>query len=137
MMEGRYFADTFYFIALLSPRDARHHEARRMARSMACEVVTTEAVLIELADALCSPQGRLRTAVFIERLRTDQDTRIRSLDDELLKRGFDFYKSRQDKHWGMTDCISFVVMQDEGITEALTGDAHFEQAGFRILFPQS
>jgi len=136
-MRGRYFADTFYFIALISPRDARHQEARRTARGMACELVSTEAVLIELADALCSPRDRLGTAAFIEDLRRDENTLIRSLEGELLKRSLDFYKSRQDKDWGLTDCISFVVMQEEGLTEALTGDEHFEQAGFRILFPQS
>jgi len=136
-MAQRYFADTFYMIALLSPRDARHHEANRMARSLTGEVVTTEAVLIELADALCSPRDRLRTAAFIEKLRAGENTLIRPLEGELLKRSLDFYKSRQDKEWGLTDCISFVVMQEEGITEALTGDEHFRQAGFRILFPQS
>lgn len=38
-----------------------------------------------------------------------------------------------DKEWGMTDCISFVVMQDMGIIDALTTDDHFRQAGFRAL----
>jgi len=132
-----YFADTFYMIALLSPRDARHREAKRMSRSMTGKVVTTEAVLLELGDALCSPQDRLRTAAFIEELQGDENTLIRSLEGDLLRKGIEFYKSRQDKNWGLTDCISFVVMQEEGVTEALTGDAHFEQAGFRILFPQS
>jgi hypothetical protein len=40
------------------------------------------------------------------------------------------YGERMDKDWPLTDCISFVVMQREGITDALTGDRHFEQAGF-------
>jgi hypothetical protein len=45
----------------------------------------------------------------------------------------DFFEQRQDKDWSLTDCLSFVVMQDEGITRALTGDRHFEQAGFIVL----
>jgi predicted nucleic acid-binding protein len=43
------------------------------------------------------------------------------------------YDARPDKKWTLTDCISFVVMQERGITEALTGDQHFEQAGFTAL----
>jgi len=38
-----------------------------------------------------------------------------------------------DKEWGMTDCISFIVMEDHGLTDALTADEHFQQAGFRAL----
>jgi predicted nucleic acid-binding protein len=44
-----------------------------------------------------------------------------------------FYSQRLDKEWGLTDCVSFIVMQDRKITEALTTDEHFEQAGFRAL----
>jgi predicted nucleic acid-binding protein len=44
-----------------------------------------------------------------------------------------FYESRPDKAWSLTDCISFVVMNQHGLTEALTGDHHFEQAGFTAL----
>ena len=52
---------------------------------------------------------------------------------ELMERGFDLFSRRPDKEWSLTDCISFIVMSEEGITEALTGDHHFEQAGFTIL----
>jgi len=47
--------------------------------------------------------------------------------------GLELYARRPDKSWSLTDCISFVVMTDRGLTEALTGDHHFEQAGFRAL----
>jgi len=43
------------------------------------------------------------------------------------------YKSYQDKSWSIVDCISFVVMRDMEIINALTFDRHFEQAGFHIL----
>jgi hypothetical protein len=52
-------------------------------------------------------------------------------------RGIQLYNSRLDKDWSLTDCISFVVMRERGITEALTGDHHFEQAGFTTLFKQA
>jgi predicted nucleic acid-binding protein len=52
---------------------------------------------------------------------------------KLFRTGVAFYSRRPDKDWSLTDCISFVVMRDRGITEALTGDHHFEQAGFKAL----
>jgi predicted nucleic acid-binding protein len=54
-------------------------------------------------------------------------------DANLFDRGVELYDARPDKHWSLTDCISFVAMQDHGISEALTGDRHFEQAGFVAL----
>lgn len=51
----------------------------------------------------------------------------------LFDRGIELYNARDDKDWSLTDCISFVVMEEHGIKEALTGDRHFEQAGFRAL----
>ena len=48
---------------------------------------------------------------------------------ELLQRGLALYHERPDKEWQLTDCVSFVVMREE----SLTGDHHFEQAGFNAL----
>jgi predicted nucleic acid-binding protein len=43
------------------------------------------------------------------------------------------YEERPDKRWTLTDCTSFVVMEEENLAEALTGDRHFQQAGFTAL----
>jgi len=56
-----------------------------------------------------------------------------SVDRTLMHRAIDFYRGREDKEWGLTDCISFIVMEDHGLTDALTTDEHFQQAGFRAL----
>jgi pimeloyl-ACP methyl ester carboxylesterase len=69
---------------------------------------------------------------FIERCYTTPNIRVVSVDTALFLRGVDFYRSRTDKEWGLTDCISFVVMQDNSLIAALTTDEHFQQAGFRI-----
>ena len=61
------------------------------------------------------------------------NVKVVSVDSALLRRAIDFYHSRGDKEWGLTDCISFIVMEDNGLTEALTTDEHFQQAGFRAL----
>jgi len=55
------------------------------------------------------------------------------VDEELIQRGLEMFKARNDKDWSLTDCISFVVMKEKGITMALTSDHHFQQAGFEKL----
>jgi uncharacterized protein len=51
----------------------------------------------------------------------------------LLNRALELYSNRQDKTWGLIDCISFVVMSEQSLTDAVTADIHFVQAGFRAL----
>ena len=52
---------------------------------------------------------------------------------ELIEQGWELFKTRMDKEWSLTDCISFVVMKDRGIIKAITSDQHFEQSGFEKL----
>ena len=61
------------------------------------------------------------------------DVQVVRLTPALFDRAFALYSSRQDKDWGLSDCVSFIVMRDEGVTDALTFDQHFVQAGFRAL----
>jgi predicted nucleic acid-binding protein len=63
----------------------------------------------------------------------DPRIQIEPCSDALFSAGLELYRRRADKSWSLTDCMSFVVMWREGITEALTGDHHFEQAGFVAL----
>ena len=98
-------------------------------------MVTTCAVLLEVMDALSSPPGRTQAVQFWRQAEADPALVILPLDDDLLARSLGFFEQHRDKAWSLTDCISFVVMRDRGIVEALTGDRHFEQAGFRIAFP--
>jgi predicted nucleic acid-binding protein len=58
-------------------------------------------------------------------------------DHSIYQAGFELFASRPDKGWPLTDCISFVVMTERGLREALTADHHFEQAGFRPVFKTS
>ena len=55
------------------------------------------------------------------------------LSEALCAVALQLFQARADKEWGLTDCVSFVVMQERAITDALTADAHFQQAGFRSL----
>jgi len=132
-MSGNAFADSFYFIALLSPRDRAHDRAIELGRCVSGHFVTTDAVLLEVADALCAPKDRRATATYLRSLWSHPRMKVYPVDRPLLERGLAFYESRADKEWSLTDCISFVVMREEGIQDALTADSHFLQAGLRIL----
>jgi uncharacterized protein len=130
------FADTFYFLALLNEDDAAHPEARQYVGRRGLLLVTTDWVIVEVADALATPARRPAFLALWEAIRRHPAFEIVPADRPLLHRGLDLYSRRPDKAWSLTDCISFVVMSDQGLTEALTGDHHFEQAGFRALLRQ-
>jgi predicted nucleic acid-binding protein len=131
------FADTFYFLALVNPRDAAHQKALDASERLPGPLVTTDWVLTEIADAFSHPKDRLKFLTLLDRLRGNPDMTIVPSSEELFQRGIDFYRRRPDKDWPLTDCISFVVMKDQGISEALTGDQHFQQAGFKALLLNS
>lgn len=127
------FADSFFFFAYLNAEDGAHEEAEKYFDRFDGHLVTTEWVLTEVADGMAGIGDRETFADFHEALRSDPGVRIVSSDPDLFARGMRLYGSRKDKEWSLTDCISFVVMQREGLDEALTGDHHFQQAGFTTL----
>lgn len=126
------FADTFYFLALINERDARHGEAVRFEAAHV-SLVTTAWVLTEVGDALSAPENRDAFLNLLDLLKESPDVRIITASSDLFERGIELFRQRSDKDWSLTDCISFVAMKDENIVAALTGDHHFEQAGFRAL----
>lgn len=127
------FGDTFYFLALLNQRDPAHQRAVGFSRTPQTTIVTTEFVLLELADALSKPATRPEALAVWTLVETDTAFRLVRASTELLKRGRELYQERRDKEWELTDCVSFLVMREQGLTDALTADQHFEQAGFRAL----
>ena len=130
---NRVFADSFYFFALGNPHDAAHSRALAFNQSFAGQLVTTGWIMMELGDGLVLPRQRPIFIRLAAQLRTDPDVLFVPCEDDLMKAGVDLFGRWPDKEWSITDCISFVVMQREGLTEALTGDHHFEQAGFVAL----
>jgi uncharacterized protein len=127
------FADTFYFLALLDSREERHPQAVEASRDAELRLVTTEWVLAEFGDAYCHPKDRADFVSLYRSLVNHPRVKIIPADTRLFERGVGLFEQRPDKDWSLTDCLSFVAMHDEGITEALTGDKHFEQAGFTAL----
>ena len=106
--------------------------AERLAQS-GTRLVTTRAVLLEIGNALAKLRYRDAALQLLEALETDPQVAIVPLTDTLHRRAFDLYRSRPDKEWGLTDCASFVLMRERGLTEALAANEHFRQAGFSAL----
>jgi predicted nucleic acid-binding protein len=96
-------------------------------------VTTTQWVLVELGDALAAGRNRLLFLSFLDRLSKAPQWEVIEASNQSCDRGLQLYRARPNKDWSLTDCISFAVMQERAITEALTNDHHFEQAGFRVL----
>lgn len=130
----RRFIDTFYYVALLNPRDEWHHRILNYHRTLDGHAITTDAVLFEVANTFAGGSLRSKAADLILAERRSVDTTVRAVSAALLERGLELYRSRSDKAWSLTDCVSFVVMTDERVADALTADRHFEQAGFRAVF---
>jgi uncharacterized protein len=127
------FADTVYYLALINPRDHFAAAAAQFTADFAGAFVTTAWVLAEVANSLSRGPNR---GLFVELYRdlTD-DTRVTVVPpgQHLFDEAVELYSQRRDKEWSLTDCASFLVMRRYGLTDALTADHHFEQAGFTIL----
>jgi uncharacterized protein len=130
------FLDTSYAVALVAPKDPHHLQAVKLAADFerrGTRLVTTRAITLEIGNALSRVRYRALGVELLKFLETDPRVEIIPLSEDLYRKGFEMFRRRPDKEWGLVDCTSFVVMQDRGLLESLTTDEHFEQAGFRAL----
>ncbi len=132
-MPGKTFVDTFFVIALINRRDAYHAQALNLAeRFDGLPLVITDSVLLEIGNALA--RGFKAQAVeTIDHFLNSPEVETIRLTPQLFDQAYGLYKVHQDKEWGLIDCISFTVMRQMDIPEALTLDQHYLQAGFRPL----
>ncbi len=130
------FADTSYYVAMLGRNDAHHERAVDWSQRLLGRVLVTEYVLVELGSALSGPADRHLYVPFVEALLKDPGTIFVSASERLFREGLAWFAARPDKEWSLVDCISFVVMKQRRLQEALTTDRHFVQAGFRALLRQ-
>jgi uncharacterized protein len=127
------FLDTYYFLALLNARDESHFLAKQFSQNTRESLITTTWILMELADGLSNSKHRHHFSRVLHDLKVNPQVKIIPPTQEWFDLGAELYETRPDKDWSLTDCISFVVMGKFGITDCLTADHHFEQAGFNIL----
>lgn len=132
-MSSRIFVDTLFVVALINQRDQHHAKASELAAQFeGFPLLVTDAVFLEIGNALARNFKKEAVEV-IEHFLTSDEVKVVHLNPQLFDQAFAEYKRYQDKEWGLVDCISFVVMRQEGVTQALTFDHHFEQAGFQVL----
>jgi hypothetical protein len=127
------FADTSFYVAFVNPRDAMHAAAMDFVRRFCGKSVTTEYVLVEVGNWLARSGDRKVFLDLLRDLQADANTQVLAGNHALFEAGLSLYARRSDKNWSMTDCISFAVMQRLRLTDALTADHHFAQAGFKVL----
>lgn len=123
------FLDTGYLIALINKNDSLHKKAEAAAHKFQGPFITTELILVELANSLSVSQQRQLALKVIDKIRADSFTTVISFGADGFEKALSFYRKRSDKGWGMIDCFSFVTMDELGIKRALTFDEHFKQAG--------
>ncbi len=130
------FVDTAYINALFNTRDQWHAKAIEWQQKIAAEntpLITTQFVLAEIADSLAAVKFRRQAANIIHTLEESSLVKVVPASSELFHQALNLYENRLDKDWGLTDCISFVVMENYDLSDALSADNHFLQAGFRAL----
>ena len=132
------FVDTGYWIALINPREQLHRRARSesiRSRQERTILVTSEMVLAEFAAYYADKGNYFRQSVVqaIRAIQRDPNIRLVEQSRQLFERSLERYGSRLDKSWSLTDCASFLIMEDQQIVAALAHDQHFEQAGFQAL----
>jgi len=130
------FVDTAYFVALTNRSDRHHRQAASLAGEWHGQLrsfVTTDAVMLEYANFFARSPLRGLAATTVARLRGASGWRIVAMDRPLVLRGEGRYAAHADKAWSLTDCISMEVMTEAKLDEVATTDAHFTQAGFRVL----
>jgi len=127
------FADSAFWIALVVKQDQYHVRSQQWSLRITGRMTTTVPVLLETANALARPAWRAHGVALIEHVQRRPDIDVIALSQDLWGRGWDLFRNRPDKGWSLTDCISFLVMGDAGLSDALTPDEHFRQAGFRPL----
>ncbi len=137
----RIFADTHYWIALIHKEDEHHDLAKTMPEQLApLRIVTTHMVLAEFLNSFGNQQRayyKRPAARLVDAILSDPETIVVDQTASQFDRALDIYKTYRDKEWGLTDCASYNVMNDEGIADALTHDHHFEQMGFTALMRNS
>ena len=133
---GLTFVDASGWIALVNRNDGLHQQAVRLFQQRLDEgggFVTSSVVLLEVGNWLSAVPLRPLASRLLERIEHSQRIEVVELTSELCRKGWQLYGQRVDKEWGAIDCISFIIMQERSLLEALTGDRHFEQPGFSAL----
>ena len=132
----RVLLDTSFIVALENRDDPCHARAKRLDRELmrdAAVVLAHWGILLEIGDGYARLARREKGTQLLDRISGEDGYQVVPLSQELIQQAMTLYRARSDKEWGLTDCLSFVLMEREGITQALSADVHFRQAGFEAM----
>lgn len=127
------FVDTGYLIGLINAGDTLHARAVAWMRSVRDPLLATDYVTLEATNYFSGTSLRVRCQEVVDRFTSDPRFEVIHVGPSLRNDGVELHRARPDKLWFLTDCVSFVVMEQRGIRRALAFDHHFEQAGFEAL----
>lgn len=128
----RLFVDTAFLIALLDAQDYLHRRAASFDLRTT-RLTTSDLVLTELLNSLGTTWLRGQAARYVLNWLDSRSVQVVHHNSLQYAEAVRFYEQRPDKHWSLTDCASFLIMERLGILDALTADRHFEQAGYTAL----
>lgn len=133
---NKLFVDTSGWIALINRSDNLHAATSQIYNdrfSTGWDFIIHTGVMLEVGNGMSRVRHRHLAVQFKARIDASARIAVVRLTEELYENGWQMYTTRSDKDWGIVDCISFVIMQERGLTETLTADQHFQQAGFITL----
>ncbi len=136
MAQPTVFLDTSFVIALENKDDPCHARAKALDDELLRQDATLLfhwGILIEIADGFARLTRRAKGLQLLAKLTGESGYELLPITESLLQEALNLYRTRTDKEWGLTDCISFALMKNRGVTEALSADIHFRQAGFKAL----
>ena len=124
------FVDTGAWYALLNRLDSHHAEAADFLKSTSRHLLTTNYVLVETVNLLNVRAGHGAAALYLEQAHSSKILTLHHIGAGQHGQAESYFRRHSDKGWSLTDCSSFVVMGELGLTEAFSFDRHFSQAGF-------
>ncbi len=134
------FVDTAFWISLFDLTDQKHPLAvEKISELEKNTLVTTDAVLTEFMNffSKTSPFFRRKVTAFVKGIMLNEQIRVLHSSRAKLVQGIDFYEQRADKHYSLTDCMSMLLIREQGISDVLTSDKHFRQEGFNVLMVEA
>ncbi len=128
------FIDTSGFLCRNSDSEPYHQKAAEYYNSAKTRITTNYVLAEYVALALVRGLRRESITVFSEEILRDGTVEIVWVDEELHTKAVELLKERYDKKYSLCDAVSFALMREREISEALTTDKHFKQEGFiRLL----
>ena len=128
------FLDTSGLMCLFDRRDRRHSSSIRHFENAEIRLVHNYIYAEFIALAIARRAPRSTALEFIDVLNEEVETVW--VDAELHTRAMTLLRERADKAWSLCDSVSFLLMRERHIIEALTTDHNFEQAGYIRLLDQ-